>query len=986
MRVLLAVLFAVAAADLHAQQAPPPAAPILSASQPSAAAAFVGRTISRVALTVEGELTDDAMLRGLIESREGTPLSMAAVRETVAHLYSLGRFQEIAVDATEEGAGVRLTYQLVPVHSVQRIEFSGNLGLRTSALRRAVTDRFSATPTAARAANVAEMLQNFYFDRGYLGAAIRPVLDVRHDPDATILTFQIESGPRATVRDVTISGDPMEPREAFLERIRASPGRTYQRIEVQQRLSNYLDRLRRQGRYEAQGSHRIASRSDDGRTVDLQVTIDPGPAVTIRFEGDPSTGSGADPLPKDRIDELVPVRQEGAADADIIEDSERRIAAYLRQQGYWKASVSSERRELDGRVEIVFTVRRGLPYRIDGGVLLTGNTSLPTAVLAPALESLEDGDVFTVANLDAASSAIRGIYLRRGFAQVKVDSAANEANPAPSGEGRVKPAIVIAEGPLMTVGEVSFSGNQSIGSATLSARLSSRAGEPYYEPQVIQDRENVIAEHLNRGFATASVNVVPTVVDGSRVNLEFTVSEGPQSIVDHVLIVGNVKTDLRVIEREVQLKEGEPLGLEALFETRRRLGALGLFRRVRITEIAHGESQRRDVLITVEEAPSTTIGYGGGLELSERLALGQAGEAEEQFELAPRGFFEVGRRNLGGKNRSVNLYTRLSLRSDFDQDGDGNPFGFAEYRVIGTYREPRTFGWAADVTVTAALEQGVRSTFNFARKGMNAEILRRLSPQIRATARYTFATTRIFDQQLTEEDEQARIDRVFPQVRLSAVSSSIARDTRDDPLDPTRGMFLSAEGSVAARALGGQVGFTKSYVQAQAYRPLPGRRIIVAGRVALGLADGFRREVETIDAAGNPTLEVIEDLPASERFFAGGDTTVRGFALDSLGSARTTTPRGFPRGGNAVVLLNAELRVPVWRDLGAAFFVDTGNVFERVTQIELAELRTAVGLGIRYRSPVGPLRFDVGFKLDRREFAGKREARQAFHFSFGHAF
>lgn len=975
MRILLAILLGCSAGVLEAQQQAQ--APPLSARMASTAAAYLGRTITRVDLSAEGTPELDPMLVGLIQSRAGSELTMGAVRESIAHLYSLGRFQEVSVDATVDGEGVRLTYLLVPVHSVQRIEFTGNLGLSRSALHRAVVDRFSATPSAARATNVAEMLQNYYFDRGYLGAAIRPVVDVQHNPDRTTLRFEIESGPRASVREVTISGDPLEPRAAFLDRIRAVPGRPYERLEVQQRLSDYLDRLRRQGRYEAQSGHRILSQSDDGRSVDLQVTIDPGPAVTIRFDGDP--------LPKDRIDELVPVRQEGAADADIIEDSERRIAAYLQQQGYWKATVTSARRQVDERVEIVFTVRRGLQYRIDGAPSLSGNVSVPSAELRPALELLEEGAIFTVANLEAAASVIRGLYLRRGFAQVQVDPAANESNPSPSGSGLVRPAIVITEGPLMRIGPITFSGNASIDPASLARGLTARTGDPYYEPQVIQDRETVIATYLNRGFASATVNVAPTVVDGSRVDLEFKVVEGPQSIVDHVLIVGNVKTDVRVIEREVQLKEGEPLGLEALFETRRRLGALGLFRRVRITEIPHGESQRRDVLIQVEEAPSTTVGYGGGLELSERLARGAGGAAESQFELAPRGFFEVGRRNLGGKNRSVNLYTRLSLRSDFAEDGDGNPFGFAEYRVIGTYREPRTFGWASDVTITAALEQGVRSTFNFARKGMNAEILRRVSPQIRATARYTFATTRIFDQQLTEEAEQARIDRVFPQVRLSAISSSIARDTRDDALDPTRGLFLSAEGSLAARSLGGQVGFMKSYVQAQGYRRLSAARpIIFAGRVAVGLADGLPREIAVLDGDGNPAVEVIEDLPASERFFAGGDTTVRGFVLDSLGTVQTITASGFPRGGNGLVLLNAELRVPIWRDLGAAFFVDAGNVFERVTQIDLAELRTAAGLGIRYRSPVGPLRFDVGFKLDRRDYDTRD--RHAFHFSFGHAF
>jgi outer membrane protein assembly factor BamA len=432
----------------------------------------------------------------------------------------------------------------------------------------------------------------------------------------------------------------------------------------------------------------------------------------------------------------------------------------------------------------------------------------------------------------------------------------------------------------------------------------------------------------------------------------------------------------------VQLRPGEPLGLDELFETRRRLGALGLFRRIRITEIPHGESNRRDVLIAVEEAPSTTIGYGGGLELSERL-VSLDGTADEQFDLAPRGFFEIGRRNLGGKNRSINLYTRLSLRSSRDREDTGSAFGFAEYRVVATYREPRTFGWNSDVTVTGAVEQGVRSTFKFARKGVNAEILRRISPTIRTSARYTLGTTRTFDEILTEE-EQATIDRIFPQVRLSVLSATIARDTRDDALEPTRGFFLTGEGSLAARAMGGQVGFIRSFVQAHAYRELPfGRRNIFAGRIAIGLADGFPYEVQVVNPDGTVETQILEDLPASERFFAGGDTTMRGFALDSVGTPATITETGFPRGGNGLVLFNGEIRVPVWRDVGAALFIDAGNVFDRVTNIDLGELRAAAGVGLRYRSPVGPRRFDVGFKLDRRP--GDRSGR-AFHFSFGQAF
>jgi outer membrane translocation and assembly module TamA len=159
--------------------------------------------------------------------------------------------------------------------------------------------------------------------------------------------------------------------------------------------------------------------------------------------------------------------------------------------------------------------------------------------------------------------------------------------------------------------------------------------------------------------------------------------------------------------------------------------------------------------------------------------------------------------------------------------------------------------------------------------------------------------------------------------------------------------------------------------------------------MALGLADGFEREGRLADVGGIPSPEsavVIEDLPASERFFAGGDTSIRGFALDTVGTAKTISANGFPRGGNGVVILNGELRVPVWREFGAAVFADGGNVFERATDLDLGELRGAVGFGMRYRSPLGPIRLDLGFKLDRREIAGRLEPRTVWHFSIGQAF
>lgn len=945
----------------------------------SPAAKYVGRPVTSVEIVIEGRPATDAALAELIQTPAGKPLSMTAVRETIAHFFSLGRFQDVRVDAEESGAGVRVRYELIPIHSVQRIDFTGELGLSEGRLRRSVTERFGATPAAGRAPDVVRTLDQLYKDYGYWTPSIRAAAQELHNPDRAILTFEIHHGPRARIGQVDIAGMPLENREAFLRRIGATPGAFYERAVIQRRLGDYVARLKKGGRYEAAASQRPPRLSDDGSTADLTIDVQPGPIVKIAFEGDR--------LPADKIRELVPVEREGSADEDLLEDSTRRIEQFLQQQGYWKARATFDRKSADGTLTIVFTVRKGLLYRIAGGVDITGNTSVPLAELQPLTAKLRPNDPYVASELTAATAAISGLYRLRGHAQVKVDAAENELNPIHPGEGLVRPAIAIAEGPLIRIGAVVFEGNTAVSEHELRPLIKSEPGKPYFAQDLATDRDALLVRYLNLGYAAANITIEPRLSeDGTRVDLHFRISEGPQTIVDHIIIVGNHRTSPQVIQRELLLRPGEPLGLEDRIESQRRLGALGLFRRVRVQPLTHGDANRQDVLVTVEEAPATTIGYGGGLEGTRLLRRSATtGEAEERFDFAPRGFFDIGRRNLGGKNRSINLYTRFGLRPDDDESGTGSRFGFIDYRIVSTYRQPAFFR-ASDMTVTGALEQGVRTSFNFARKGVIAELNHRLKPGVRVGGRYSLSSTKTFNKGLSVEDPTS-IDRLFPQVRLSLFSGAIARDTRDDLVDPARGTFLSGEGSVAGRSIGGQVGFMKSYVQGFWFHRLPGeRRTILATRLALGVADGFKRTVETTDAEGHPVESVVEDLPASERFFAGGDTTIRGFALDTVGQPGTISPTGFPKGGNAVIIMNAELRVPVWGDLGGVVFVDGGNVFERVTHFDIGDLRGSVGFGVRYKSPIGPVRVDLGFKMDRRELGGRLEPRRAIHFSIGQAF
>ena len=206
-------------------------------------------------------------------------------------------------------------------------------------------------------------------------------------------------------------------------------------------------------------------------------------------------------------------------------------------------------------------------------------------------------------------------------------------------------------------------------------------------------------------------------------------------------------------------------------------------------------------------------------------------------------------------------------------------------------------------------------------------------------------------------------------------------------LEPQKGTLVSADATLAARAIGSEVGFAKTFLQGFAYKNLGKPHLVLAGGARLGLARAFLRIVESVDENGNPILVPVQDLPASERFFAGGDTTIRGFSLDSVGTPETITPAGFPTGGDAEIILNLELRSPIRGPIGG------GGVRRRRQRVRprrgsraWPSCAEASGFGLRYRSPIGPIRLDIGFKLDRRTIGTTLEPRYALHFSIGQAF
>ncbi len=947
-------------------------------ARPAAAAVadYLGRPVGTVRLLIEGKDTTDPVLTQVVSTVAGQPLSMVQVRETVAHLFSLQRFEGVSVDATLENGRVALRYDLIPIHAVARIRFDGPLrapGIDLGALHRAIVDRYGVSPPLARAADITRILVDALAERGYLHPAIAPTAELEHSPERATLVFTIDPGARTAIGTIDIVGEPSVARPEFLSRLGVAKGDPYQPEALNARIQKYIEERRSKGYFEAKILS-AARLSADQQIADLTLTVAPGPRVRVVFTGDA--------LPSDRRADLVPVEREGSVDEDLLEDSSNRIEEYLRTQGYRDARAPHTRAETDGELVITFEVTRGQQFKV-ATYEISGNATVPFTEFESLLR-LRDGQPFSALRLDADIQTIEDLYHRRGFAVAHVTTAVDVLTPTPP-PAQVPVAVraVITEGPRTTVDAITFTGQRALAEATLRGRASLRVGAPYVPGQLAVDRDAIQLAYQDLGYESASVEA-RTVFSQSdtHVAVTFEIHEGPQVFVDHVLIVGNVRTTTGTIEHELQVKAGDPFSLSAINESQRRLTALGLFRRARITELRHGGETTRDLLVTIEEAPPTTVGYGGGVEIGEVVVGEPAGTvADTRLDVAPRAFFEIGRRNVFGKNRSINFFSSVAFHS---RESSAN----LEYRAIGTYREPRVFNTAADAFVNVTFEQQRRSSFNFSRRSASADIARKLSRAISITGGYQIQRTAVFNQQLGAAD-LLLIDRLFPQFRLSSFSSSLIRDTRDDAVDASHGEYVSGSTQLAGRAIGSQIGFVKSFLTAQAFRIIPHtNRIVFAGSARIGLAAGFPREAA--DAQGNVISgEVVVDLPQSERFYAGGDTTIRGFALDQVGTrhipaqANDTLDQDLlPIGGNALVIFNAELRVPVAGGLGVVGFVDSGNVFSRISEISFMELRTAVGSGVRYKSPFGPIRFDLGFKVNRQP----GEGLTAWFISFGQAF
>jgi len=720
-----------------------------------------------------------------------------------------------------------------------------------------------------------------------------------------------------------------------------------------------------------------------GHFRDVQVFGEPdgaGVALIVRVTEKPSIREvafrGHDKVGIDDIKEVVQLRPFTLLDETRVRDDGQRIEGVYLEKGFYLVDVTPEIVAVQGNeVDVVFHIHEDRKVRIQQ-IRFAGNAAFGDARLKSIMETKEAGilpgvagtGTFKEQTLDADVDNLTAFYVEFGYLDVRV--APPEVTLSPD-KRRVYVTLAIDEGGPYHFGEVSLGGEVGAADDDLLRRVRIRAGEPWRSSR-IREAQQVLTDHFaDDGYAFASVVPVPRADPDRRVaDIRFMVHRGNPVTLDRIRIVGNDKTWDRVIRREIGIIEGEPWRGGELARARYRLQRLGYFADVNITTPRGEEPDTLDMVIDVTEQPTGNFNLGAGFSSAESFTF----------------MANVSRANFLGLGFHVNFAANLSLGS---QLSDGEIFGDNSRQTLAAdFYDPYLLGTRFNLRLglyTRSMDYGLRET----NKGFTIALGHYLGRRDDASVALEYS---VEDRQITSLEESQRNFLGGQFYRGGLTSSLQARfvyDRRNNRLAATRGFYASASAELAGgirdangdmvSVLGGEFSYLRLQGNLRGYLPLGTDLVVLRGNLSLGW-------IRSLDGSV---------VPYALRYRAGGTNSLRGYQPYSVGPYFQWLPNddpvhsahGIVIGGTASVIANVELEFPIVppAKIGGVLFFDAGDAFGGMfgaDPFSADNLRLSVGLGIRWQSPMGLLRFEWGFPINPRP----TDRSSVFQFGMGSMF
>ena len=890
----------------------------------------------------------------LIVQKAGEPYSNAKVQESMAALDRAGRFSKVRLEVKPEAAGLHLTFILEPVFYIGLVQFPGTEGSFSYARLVQVVNLGSQEIYARGLIEESETaLTHFLQTNGYFTSKVNVEAQFDDAHQLANILFHVNLNERARIGRVEVSGSSTVDSNRLRRTTRLKIGKPYlpERIEkARTRLQNYFSH---QGRLTSQVRMAGTHFQPGTNTVDVSFEVAPGSLVEVRT-------SGAR-VWKRSLRRLVPIFEESTFDQDLVKEGQRNLVGYFQGKGYFDVDVKTHIQELPSKIEVEYEIVKGKRHKV-APISFLGNSYFSAEDLLDNV-SVETGGWFSRGRFNdqlvkRSLDSLMALYRNAGFGEVKIQPQVVDEEP------HVRVTFVVTEGAQTRVKALRIEGSDRLKAASLlSEGLNLQSGQPFSEYLLGLDRDLILANYLERGYLNARFksSVQPSSSDPHQVEVLYSIEEGQQVSISDVVILGPQQTQPWFVNKIANVQPHELLSQKKLLESESRLYNEGVFDWTNVgPRRPIADQTQEDVLVKVHEARRNTISYGFGFETARRggnlpggsivlpglppIGLGNAqiSQSEKTF-ASPRVSFEYTRRNLRGLGETASLATRLARLQQRGLFTFGDPhFRGSQWRTLLSLSGERT---SENPLFTARLFE---SSF---------QIERRLKESQTLFLRYGFRRTslaRLLVPELVLPEDRS--------IHLSTLSSSWIRDTRDKPLDPSRGRYQTVDLGINPKFIGSSASFVRFLGQMAHYRPL-GSSMIWANSLRLGLAKPFG----------------VRGVPLSERFFSGGSTSLRGFPTNGAGPQRdvpicneSTTPPTctnirVPVGGNALLVLNSELRfpLPIKKGFGAAIFYDGGNVSRRIRFKDFFnDYTNTIGFGFRYNTPIGPIRFDIGRNLN----------------------
>ncbi len=967
----------------------------------------------------------------------GKPLNREQVAQSLRALYGLGDYTDLKALVSFVGSGVRLDFVVRQGLFFNRVLIDGLTPPPTdtsaaAAMQITLGRPFRQEDVDEGLARLRDVLKEEGLYTAQVSAENIPY-PATHQMDILV---HVKSGPRARVASVELKNGTEYHDAEILSRLKMKPGQQVTTARIQRGTDRIRKFLVKKGRLSARATVRRGEYDAAKNTIPLTLDVTEGPQVDLAVTGAKFS--------KGDLKRLVPVYQEGAVDTDLLEEGKRNIRERLERDGYFDAQVNytTETKEVEvkeqkskGTEEVItYHVERGDRHKLVG-IEISGNQYFNTELLRSRLQiyraAFGSRGRFSRRLIDSDAQSMQGLYDANGFLDAKVDGQILDNYKGKEGDIYVR--FAIQEGKQTRVASLAIEGIHAFTEEELLGVVGSSPGQPYSDFNVTTDRDNILAMYFNEGYPEATFTSTaervaagtgeagkdsktetledeksqkkeeekerkskPEAAQAPPVALVYHVTEGPQTRVRRVLLSGYSRTRVGVIQREIRVKVGAPLREGDVVDSQRRLYNLGVFNRVTIEpQNPDGSDPDKDVVVLVEEAKRYTMAYGGGFEV-QRLAS-STNPTAGAIQAAPRGIFELTKVNLTGRADSLSLKLRGSTIEDRAQLG---------------YSIPNTFGNSHYSTQARAYTEKSQdiNTFTAMRYEVSMELTDQVTPL--TSVLYHYAFRKVLVSNLNQHIAPEEIPLFEQPTLVSQFGVTWLRDARDNPAEATKGSFNSVDFSIASTSIGSSASFMRFFLQNSTYYRIK-RRFSFARSIRIGILEPFANTESLTFPPPTPTQcteaappgPVPEIIPLPERFFAGGGTSLRGFALNQAGPRDPCT--GFPVGGQAMLVLNQEFRFPmhlpfVGTSLGGALFYDGGNVYSRLDHFtlrayspkpifalqdpsqppsatnptrcvynctnELNYFAHTVGFGIRYATPVGPIRIDLGYQINRPFF------------------